>query len=348
MSSQTDAPTSTPTKPVTRFPTLEEGLAIRTLHEATLQELINARNYPLLHIIRERNELMRERNVLRGTDTEFPEYDYTTPLGEECTLPYMAMWVDNECRVLPFRGVRPRNPWAVYPIDRRRFDASTQTEDSDADTTLAEIDTSDSKSHSEAQVVLDDPQAVDRRQFDPNTQTKDTDMTLAQNDLSDPNMQAQYKCISQVGTSPKTPLTHVGGHVDGNTCLAGMPVPPLLWLASHGQFQSSIYASDPPIETYAALFYAQPEDIHDSELEWAPAPDRGSSGRSTPSSTTLIGGNYKPLHNGTATSAAEPGTAVRSSSSQSAHCWGYIQGLFPLGHTLATTASSSTLRTSFP
>lgn len=69
--------------------------------------------------------------------------------------------------------------------------------------------------------------------------------------------------------------------------------------------------------------------IHDSELEWMPAPDRGSSGRSTPSSTTLVGGNYKPLHNGTATSAAEPGTAVRSSSSQSAHCWGYIQGLCP-------------------
>ncbi|KAH8987423.1 hypothetical protein EDB92DRAFT_1875613 [Lactarius akahatsu] len=69
--------------------------------------------------------------------------------------------------------------------------------------------------------------------------------------------------------------------------------------------------------------------IHDSELEWAPAPDRGSSGRSTPSSTTLVGNNYKPLHNGTTTSVAEPGTAVRSSSSQSAHCWGYIQGLCP-------------------
>ncbi|KAH8982862.1 hypothetical protein EDB86DRAFT_321790 [Lactarius hatsudake] len=69
--------------------------------------------------------------------------------------------------------------------------------------------------------------------------------------------------------------------------------------------------------------------IHDSELEWAPAPDRGSSGRSTPSSTTLVGNNYKPLHNGTATSVAEAGTAVRSSSSQSAHCWGYIQGLCP-------------------
>ncbi|KAI9434402.1 hypothetical protein H4582DRAFT_1979734 [Lactarius indigo] len=69
--------------------------------------------------------------------------------------------------------------------------------------------------------------------------------------------------------------------------------------------------------------------IHDSELEWVPAPDRGSSGRSTPSSTTLVGGNYNPSHNGTVTTVAEPGTAVRSSSSQSAHCWGYIQGLCP-------------------
>ncbi|KAI9454766.1 hypothetical protein BJY52DRAFT_706328 [Lactarius psammicola] len=44
---------------------------------------------------------------------------------------------------------------------------------------------------------------------------------------------------------------------------------------------------------------------------------------------TLVGGNYKPVHNGTVTAVAEPGTAVRSSSSQSAHCWGYIQGLCP-------------------
>ncbi|KAH9027956.1 hypothetical protein EDB85DRAFT_1892736 [Lactarius pseudohatsudake] len=202
MSSQTDAPTSAPTKPVTRFPTLEEGLAIRTLHEATLQELINARNYPLLHIIRERNELMRERNELRGTDIEFPEYDYITPLGEECTLPYMAMWVDNECRVLPFRGVRPRNPWTVYPVDRRRFDAGTQTED--ADTTLVEIDAPDSKSRSYAQVVLDDSQAIDRRQFDPSTQTKDADMTLAGNDplASDSKLCSEAQVALDDGKGP--------------------------------------------------------------------------------------------------------------------------------------------------
>ncbi|KAH9063604.1 hypothetical protein EDB87DRAFT_1575383 [Lactarius vividus] len=174
MSSQTEVLT----KPVTRFPTPEEGLAMRILHEATLQELINARNYLLLHIIQERNELM-----CKSTDIKFPEYDYITPLGEDCTLPYMTMLIDSECRVLPFRGVRPRNPWAVYPVDRRRFDASTQTED--ANTTLTEIDTPGSKSHSEAQVVFNDPQAIDKCQFGPSTHTNDADMTLAENGPSD-------------------------------------------------------------------------------------------------------------------------------------------------------------------
>ena len=69
--------------------------------------------------------------------------------------------------------------------------------------------------------------------------------------------------------------------------------------------------------------------IHDPALKWVPPPaDRGSSGRSTPSSTTLVSGAYKPSApntNGT----AEPGPTLRSSSSQSAHCWGYIQGLCP-------------------
>ncbi|KAH9021189.1 hypothetical protein EDB85DRAFT_1895800 [Lactarius pseudohatsudake] len=175
MSSQTDAPT----KPVTHFPTPEEGFG--------------------LHIIL---TLAYWRNKLRGTDIEFPEYDYITPLGEECTLLYMAMWVDNEYRVLPFRGVRPRNPWSVYPVDRRRFDAGTQTED--ADTTLVEIDAPDSKSRSYAQVVLDDPQATDRHQFDPSTQTKDADMTLAGNDplASDSKLCSEAQVALDDGKEP--------------------------------------------------------------------------------------------------------------------------------------------------
>ncbi|KAF8274649.1 hypothetical protein EI94DRAFT_1793944 [Lactarius quietus] len=60
--------------------------------------------------------------------------------------------------------------------------------------------------------------------------------------------------------------------------------------------------------------------IHDPALEWVFPPERGSSGRSPPGSTTLVD---------TMAGAAEPGAASRSSSSQSAHCWGYIQGLCP-------------------
>ncbi|KAI9433622.1 hypothetical protein BJY52DRAFT_1231499 [Lactarius psammicola] len=118
----------------TRFLSTEEALATRTLHEATLQDLIRAKNYAILHILHERNELLRERNSLRGDDTEFPHYDYISP-PEDSTLPYTALWIDGKCHVLQFRVSRPS--WARYPVDRRQFDVSTQTED--ADTTLAEI-----------------------------------------------------------------------------------------------------------------------------------------------------------------------------------------------------------------
>ncbi|KAI9443889.1 hypothetical protein H4582DRAFT_2053657 [Lactarius indigo] len=176
---------SSKNKAQTRFPTPEEGLAIRTLHEATLQELISARNYPFLQIIHERNELMRERNALLGTNVEFPEYDYINPPSDDNTLPYMALWINNECRVLPFRRVRPS--WAQYPVDstqhitqRRRFDASTQTED--ADMTPVEVDASESTSCSEEQ-VLDEP--INSCQFKPNTRTNDADMTMVENESSD-------------------------------------------------------------------------------------------------------------------------------------------------------------------
>ncbi|KAI9428664.1 hypothetical protein H4582DRAFT_2066770 [Lactarius indigo] len=179
---------SSKNKAQTRFPTPEEGLAIRTLHEATLQELISARNYPLLQIIHERNELMRERNTILGTDVEFPEYDYINPPSDDSTLPYMALWINNECRVLPFRRVRPS--WAQYPVDhiiqRRRFDASTQTEN--ADTTPVEVDASELTSCSEEQ-VLDEPikyaNAIQSCQFNPNTRTNDADVTMVENELSD-------------------------------------------------------------------------------------------------------------------------------------------------------------------
>lgn len=40
---------------------MSTGLAIRTLHEATLQDLIRARNYDVLQLLGERNLVLRER-----------------------------------------------------------------------------------------------------------------------------------------------------------------------------------------------------------------------------------------------------------------------------------------------
>ncbi|KAI9437836.1 hypothetical protein BJY52DRAFT_1196263 [Lactarius psammicola] len=107
----------------------------RTLHGATLQELLRAKNYAILQILHERNELMRERESLRGNDTEFPELDFISP-PEDGTITYTVMWSGEESHVLRERVRMPS--WVQYPGDRRYSDASTQTEDPDA--TLADID----------------------------------------------------------------------------------------------------------------------------------------------------------------------------------------------------------------
>jgi hypothetical protein len=65
--------------------------------------------------------------------------------------------------------------------------------------------------------------------------------------------------------------------------------------------------------------------IHDPDLEWVSVPDR-SSGRSTPSSMTLVGS--KSAVPGKTLVESEADTS-RSVSSRGAHCWGYIQGLCP-------------------
>ena len=44
-------------------PSEAETLSMQTLHEATLQELIRARNDAVLQILHERNKLMRELYV---------------------------------------------------------------------------------------------------------------------------------------------------------------------------------------------------------------------------------------------------------------------------------------------
>ncbi|KAI0290365.1 hypothetical protein BC826DRAFT_1027265 [Russula brevipes] len=65
--------------------------------------------------------------------------------------------------------------------------------------------------------------------------------------------------------------------------------------------------------------------IHDPELEWLPISER-TSGRSTPSSTTLVGHKPSLPDKTAAESSADPPLSV---SSRGAHCWGYIQGVCP-------------------
>ncbi|KAI9454714.1 hypothetical protein F5148DRAFT_1228830 [Russula earlei] len=65
--------------------------------------------------------------------------------------------------------------------------------------------------------------------------------------------------------------------------------------------------------------------IHDPQLEWVPPSER-TSGWSTPNSTNLIGSKSVLPDKTAAESLAD---LSRSASSNSAHCWGYIQGTCP-------------------
>ncbi|KAF8262448.1 hypothetical protein EI94DRAFT_1704765 [Lactarius quietus] len=57
------------------------------LHKATLQELMHARNRAVIHILFERNALLRERTSLGGTPIEYNEWDFLTPPSP--SLPYI-------------------------------------------------------------------------------------------------------------------------------------------------------------------------------------------------------------------------------------------------------------------
>lgn len=67
------------------------------------------------------------------------------------------------------------------------------------------------------------------------------------------------------------------------------------------------------------------DSIHDPDLLWVPPLER-TSGRSTPSSSTLSG-NKSGLPDKVAIDVVND--SQRSVSSKSAHCWGYIQGICP-------------------
>ncbi|KAI9452311.1 hypothetical protein BJY52DRAFT_1226230, partial [Lactarius psammicola] len=105
-----------------------------TLHEATLQELIHAKNYTILHILHEHNELFHQQNSVHDNSTSFPEFDFISPT-EASTCLYAAVWFHGECHVLQSPVKLPS--WASYPVDGRHFEVSTQMDDPNA--TLVEV-----------------------------------------------------------------------------------------------------------------------------------------------------------------------------------------------------------------
>ncbi|KAI9435357.1 hypothetical protein H4582DRAFT_2059600 [Lactarius indigo] len=130
---------------------------LRALHEATLQDLLHAKNDAVIRLISERNTALYERRYslcfwrqrLGGSPIEYSYHDFITPPNPP--LPYIV--VDHgsaaPARILQFHVTRPQ--WAYYPPDRRLFDACTQTND-DPDATLVEINQS-----------TIDPEAVTRK-----------------------------------------------------------------------------------------------------------------------------------------------------------------------------------------
>ena len=102
--------------------------ALRTLHEATLQSLLGARNYAVLQLLRERNNLLLEwylalasfsyavwfshtlflsyqwRVLLSSPSIEYSETDFISPSDPEALLPYL---IAPSGAIVPFRAGRP-------------------------------------------------------------------------------------------------------------------------------------------------------------------------------------------------------------------------------------------------
>ena len=111
-------------------PSEVKTLSMQTLHEATLQELIQACNEAVFQLLHERNKLMHEwwvsftvyytiwlsvwRNTLHGDDTKFPAFNFFSPPGAMNIL-YTVKSIDGECYVLHFCASRPLG--ARYPAN---------------------------------------------------------------------------------------------------------------------------------------------------------------------------------------------------------------------------------------
>ncbi|KAH9021433.1 hypothetical protein EDB84DRAFT_1441457 [Lactarius hengduanensis] len=117
----------------------EEAIAIENIHEATLRELLRARNLAVSQLLLERNQLLRERVDLGAEPVSYCEYDFLSQPASP--RPYrISAWG----QVLRYHSDRPHRHATTFPKDRRLFDQSVQTDGDpvEADTTLTEVDTS--------------------------------------------------------------------------------------------------------------------------------------------------------------------------------------------------------------
>ncbi|KAH9165976.1 hypothetical protein EDB89DRAFT_2076324 [Lactarius sanguifluus] len=114
-----------------------EALAIESIHEATLRDLLRARNLAVSKLLWERNQLLCERVELGAEPLSYCEYDFLSqPVSPR---PYrISAWG----HVLRYHSDRPNRRPMTFPKDRRLFDQSVQTDGdpAEADTTLTEVD----------------------------------------------------------------------------------------------------------------------------------------------------------------------------------------------------------------
>ena len=155
-----------------------EIFAIRTLHKATLQELLGTRNYAAMQLLSERNDLLRERYLalglffcdapiyhllslfcqwrefLSGPSIKYSDKDFITPSNPDALLPYI---ITQSGAIVPLRSGQPsggHHPGVarvfcyvrgyetyvctLQGLLRQMTDASTQTKDPDS--TLTNIE----------------------------------------------------------------------------------------------------------------------------------------------------------------------------------------------------------------
>jgi hypothetical protein len=115
----------------------KDNTTLRIIHEANLQDLLQARNYVTLQLLEEHNALLRERYYalfsdiftlihiplrlcrenLGATKINYTDYDFITLPKPDALLPYTIFThsLDSPPKIIPFRASRPS--WAYYPVD---------------------------------------------------------------------------------------------------------------------------------------------------------------------------------------------------------------------------------------